>query len=164
VSSPFSIDELRLDREWLAQAELVHEHCLNLADAKLRHNEAKAEADVVAAELDRDVRLHPTKYGLDKLTETVVANTITLQPAHKEAHKKLIQAKHDVDVLEAAVSALEHKKRALENLVALHGMDYFATPSTKRAGAKAEDTLTGQSFRRTGGVTREEVTKSKSKR
>lgn len=43
-----------------------------------------------------------------------------------------INAKYDVDMCQAACWAFQERKAALENLVKLHGQNYFAGPSIPR--------------------------------
>jgi hypothetical protein len=134
AGSEFQIRAHSLDKEWLSQPEIVHEYCTRMADAKRQLNDAKATLELVEAESDREIRLHPSRYGIDKLSEARIKNAVVLTESYREAYKELIERQHEHDVLQAAVTALEHKKRALENLVHLHGMDYFAEP---RADAEA---------------------------
>ena len=130
AGSEFRIRANHLDREWRNQPTLVHEYCMKLADAKQHLNEAKATLDVVEAETDREVRMHPSKYGIDKLSENRVQRAVVLSPSYQLANTEVIKRQHDVDVLQAAVNALENKKRALENLVHLWAMSYFSEPKT----------------------------------
>lgn len=125
------IDEFQLDREWLRQPKLVRDQHKRLAEAKQLMERARSNVDVVKAELDREIRQDPEAYDLAKATEKGIEGAILLQPAYKKAVTKYIEARHDVDLISAVVTALEHKKRALESLVSLHGMDYFAEPRTR---------------------------------
>jgi hypothetical protein len=93
---------------------------------------AKEDLDVVKAQLDRDIRAFPDNYGLGKLTETIVSNTIIIQPEYKDAIDQFLNAKYEYDMAMAAVRAIDQKKTALENLVRLHGQQYFAGPSVPR--------------------------------
>lgn len=129
------IDPLRLDEEWLGQPQQRQIFGELLADAQLELDNAKASLSVAEAEADRDIRECPADYGIDKLSEARVSATVTLHPSVKVAVKKLNEARHKVNVLQAAVDGLEHRKRALTQLVELHGQDYFATPKMP-AGVK----------------------------
>jgi hypothetical protein len=40
--------------------------------------------------------------------------------------------KYEAEVLQGAVNAVDHRKDALENLVRLHGLQYFAGPKVPR--------------------------------
>lgn len=128
----FEVDAFALDREWVRQPRLVRQAAEDYALASKAHAEAEEELDRVRAELDKEVRLHPGKYGVEKVTEAVVANTILLQPSYKLAMKVVIESKHECDLLKGDLNALEHKKRALEYLVQLHSMDYFAEPRQRQ--------------------------------
>jgi hypothetical protein len=133
----FTVDKERLDEEWVNQPDLFHEFAIQLADARLELEEAKAELDVVAAELDRDIRERPNKFGLDKFTETAVKNTVLTQQAYKAQVSAVNKARHRMDIVQAAVTACDHRKKALENLVYLHGQDYFSTPRARGEDATA---------------------------
>lgn len=127
----FEIDPNRLDEEWLRHPGLYHKHAIILADARQEYEQKKAELEVLAAEIDRAVRMTPSEFGLEKVTETVVANTVLIQSSYRKLQKEVIEAKHNVAVAEAAVSTMEHRKKALENYVQLRGMDYFSEPRAK---------------------------------
>ena len=47
---------------------------------------------------------------------------------YKKANEEFLNAKYEVDVAQAAVVAMSQRKDALENLVRLHGQQYFAGP------------------------------------
>jgi len=124
----FDIDINRLDEEWIGQPKIFFKYASELADAKRRLEEAKAELDVVKAICDNNVRNNPPKDT--KLTETLITNIIIQIPKYKKAQKILRIKKHRVDILQAAVNALDHRKSALERLVSLHGQNYFAVPKS----------------------------------
>jgi Mg-chelatase subunit ChlI len=130
-------DPDRLDREWIKQPGLYLKYAEKLADARKDFADAKAELEVVKAELSRDIRAMPETYGLKKVTESGIEGAVVLQKKHRLALETMNECKHRVDVLEAVVSALEHKKRALENLVTLHGQSYFATPRADGTGRES---------------------------
>lgn len=128
----FELDPNRLDEEWVEHVRLYHEHALKLADARQEYERTKAERELVAAELDREVRSNAVKLGI-KVTEAVVANAVTEHENYRQVVGKVIRAKHDVDVAEVAVSTLEHRKKALENLVQLRLSDYYSEPRIKES-------------------------------
>ena len=129
----FAIDQGRLDEEWLNQPKTFYRYALKLANAKAELERSKAERDVTAAEVDQEIRANPGGYGLgDKQTEPAIKNAGAVEPRNIKANKAIIKAKHDVDVTQAAVDALDHRKKALENLVHLFGMNYFAQPKAPK--------------------------------
>ncbi len=126
------IDESGLDVEWLRQADLMGKYCRHAAHAKAVMDRAKEALEVKEAEMDRVVREFPENYGISKITETVVKNAVLTTPQRTKASKNYIDAKYEYDMAVAAVRAIDQKKTALENLVKLHGMSYFAGPSVPR--------------------------------
>lgn len=126
--SLFDIDSNRLDQEWLSQPRRYFQEAKALADARAEWERAKATRDVVAAEIDRDIRSDPTAFGLEKITEAVVERTTLLQSRHKSAIESVIDAKHKTDIRQAVVDALDQKKSALENAVKLQLANYYSEP------------------------------------
>ena len=144
-----TIDTDALDVEWLRQPQLMLKYCRHAASMANLVDITKERLDVVRAQLDKDIRSDPGKYGIEKLTEGAIQNALilvgqidsateegeelqsTLRP-YQEASSAYIQAKYESDMAKAAVRAIDQKKDALENLVRLHGQQYFAGPSVPR--------------------------------
>lgn len=133
-------DKNNLDMEWEKQPRLYYQFALLLADARKEHAEAKAELDVVTAELADAIRKDPWKYmSLEKATVDAVKEAVLMQDDHKIATRALISSKHKVDIHEAAVWALDHRKKALENEVQLFLSNYFSRPKMK--GGESLETM-----------------------
>ena len=126
-----SIDPDRLDKEWLGQPGLFFEWAERAASARQAHDRAKVERDVVKADLSRSIREDPVKFDLEKVTESQVTAAILLQPEFKEAEEAVADAAYAMRMADAAVTALDHRRRALENLVHLHGQNYFSSPRSR---------------------------------
>lgn len=126
------IDESALDVEFLEQTNLMIRYAEHASQTKREADEAKENLELVRAGLDRDIRQNPANYGLEKLTETVVSNTIILQPEYQEASKRLIQANYEAGMARFAAQAISDRKNCLEALVKLHGQQYFAGPKIPR--------------------------------
>ena len=127
-----SIDETALDVEWLQQPNLMYKYAKHQAETKKAMEEAKERLDFLKAKLEMDIRANPGDYGLSKVTESAIASTVLLQPEYQEASKKYVEARYENDVAAAAVRAIDQKKTALENLVKLLSVSYFAGPSAPR--------------------------------
>jgi hypothetical protein len=126
------IDEDALDIEWLNQPRLMLKYSKISAEAKMEMLLRKENLDLVKADLDKEIRSDPEKFGIVKITETAVSNTIISHKLYKEANTTYLQAQYEADIARGAVSAVEHKKDALENLVRLFGQNYFAGPQVPR--------------------------------
>ena len=127
-----SIDDSALDVECLEQPKLMMKYTAKSAQVKMERDQAKELLDVVRADMDKEIRTNPDKFGIEKLTETVVSNTILTTPAYKTAMKNFLEAKYEADVVAGAVAAIEQRKSMLEALIKLHGQSYFAGPSIPR--------------------------------
>lgn len=129
------IDENGLDTEWLQQPSLMMRYGKEKAAADDVVERAKHDFDVVRAQLDLAIRKDPTKYGAAegvKITEAVVNALLIQNELYTEAHEEYLDAKHHADLAKVAVQAVDGKKTALENLVKLHGQQYFSSPSVPR--------------------------------
>jgi hypothetical protein len=133
------INENELDKEWVEQPVLYFRWARKLADARLKVDEAKAELELVTAELDSKIREDPESYGIEKLTEAGVKSTILIQEEYTDALQTFNAARHQVNILDAGVNALEHRKRALEKLVDLYARSYFAPPQASGKNRKEFD-------------------------
>ena len=129
------IDENELDQEWTSQPSLYFRYAAKAADARRELDQAKSMLDVVKAETDRDVRSDPVAFGLVKTTEKQVEATVALQPKVLESQQEVIEARYNLDIFQAAATALDHRKKALESLVSLHLANYFSKPKAPE-GAK----------------------------
>lgn len=127
----FDIDIHRLHEEWQEQPRRFRKYATKLAHARKKFEKAKAVRDVVEAELDREIRTDPQSHGIDKITESCVAKAIVLNKRYQNANSDVIDCKHEMDILQAAVDALDHRKKALENEVSLRLADYFADPTVR---------------------------------
>lgn len=134
---PADFDLHKLDVEWERQPGMYLKAGERLADARLKHEEAKIDLSIVLAETDLAIRQDPEKFGLDKATDAAVKAAIPNAKAVKKAQRIVLDAKHDVDMLDALCRALEHRKRALEKAVDLHLAGYFGEPS-KGSGSRKE--------------------------
>lgn len=123
------IDESALDMELLEQSSLMARYSRLLAEAGRDKDLAKEALDLKRAEIDLDIRDHPDAYKLTKLTETAITNCILTESDFQDCQKQYNDKNFEVNVLKGIVSAIEHRKSALENLVKLYGQNYFAGPA-----------------------------------
>lgn len=121
-----------LDVEWLEQPKLMMKYTKKLAELREKRDLVKEELELTRAELDREIRESPEDFGLEKINNDVVANTILTVEDYQKGSKKLIRTNYEVNVMAGIVQAVEQRKQALENLVKLHGQQYFAGPAVPR--------------------------------
>ena len=126
------IDESALDVEWLSQASLMLKYTRHQASTAKDEELAKEELDLVKAELDKEIRSEPEKFKIEKITEGAITSAILTSKRYKEISQRCIDAKFENNVAKGAVRSFEQRKDALENLVRLHGQQYFAGPKVPR--------------------------------
>lgn len=136
--SAVEIDQYALDEEWLNQPVKMEEAGRLLADARYELDLATAKLSIIAAELDAAIRDDPQQFGLSKATDKSVEKAVLNNPRHQKQQVKVLKLKHKVGLLQSLVTALDHRKKALENLVFLHGQQYFSSP---RASAEDRETI-----------------------
>jgi response regulator RpfG family c-di-GMP phosphodiesterase len=124
----FVVDETHLVEEWIVHPQRVYEYAQLAADTRALLDELKRNDDVLRAEVSLAVRRHPEVYGLAKLTEGVIDSIVATDTEVQNSAKKIIACKHKLDLAQAAVTAMENKKKALECIVQLHATAYFANP------------------------------------
>ena len=129
-------DPTQLDKEWVRQPKLLLEFADLLSAARKRYDKQKVLNEIVLSKLSADVRSHPGKYKLKSINETAVKNAVASHPVYRKRMLALIDLKEEVDHLTNMVAAIEHRKRALEGLVSLHGQKYFSVPRADENGAR----------------------------
>ena len=126
------IDTEQLDLEWVNQSSLYVHYAEESARARDRRDRAKQARDVKRAETDKDVRANPSLHGLEKVTDSAVFAAVESNVDYKKAVADYQNACLEADLMQVAVSGMEQRKSALENLVRLHAASYFAGPREPR--------------------------------
>ena len=121
------IDQDSLDQEWVYQPQLFFRYAREQVEAKARADAAKERVDVVKAELDGEVRAALQAAG-GKMTEAMVSAEIIQHHKYRTAMTEYMETAEEAGLLTAAVRAMDQRKSALENLVRLHGQEYFSAP------------------------------------
>ena len=127
------IDHNALDVEWLGQPNLLMRYSRMASDAQRRADLAAEKVKVVKSKLIKAVSENPEEY-LGKVKPTVQAIE-AFYHSHEDyiaAKEEHIEAVYELNLLQAAVSAIHQRRTALENLVKLMSMEYFIGPRTPR--------------------------------
>ncbi len=129
------INETALDIEWLNQARTALKYGRNWAECKQRLTLTEENIKLVRSELIKEVNEDPVEYlgegvkPIDRNVEAYYRNHLR----HKAAKSEWIEAQFEANVAEIAYKEFSWaRKAALENLVKLHGQQYFAGPSVPR--------------------------------
>ena len=126
------IDTSALDLEWEDQPVLMMKYTRHAADARKDLDQANQALTIAKAEADRTIREDPDSYDIVKVTENAIASAILTYKPYIEAYNKYLAAKYEADMAQGAVNAFMQRKDALEQLVKLFGLQYFAGPRVPR--------------------------------
>jgi len=127
-----NIDPSQLDVEWLEQSRLTLMYTRHQAEVQREEETAKEKLEFVSAELDKEIRSNPAKFKIEKITESVIRNTILLSEEYAQANTEYLDARFENNVAKGVCRTIDTKKVALENLVKLNGQQYFAGPRSPR--------------------------------
>lgn len=133
VKDDLTIDRFALDDAWVLQPTLFQVSADRASEDERDKDRAKANLELIEAELDTKIRKNPAQYGVDKPTEASVKATIPQQPEYKKALKEYIDARYVYDVSNNLVKALDHKKAALEYLVKLMIAGFYSKPTADKS-------------------------------
>lgn len=125
-----AIDESSLDQEWLDQPSLMMKYGRYRAGLQRDLDIAEENIKLIRSNLIKKANENPDKYlgqGI-KPTGPVVEAYYRNSVKHKEAKKKYIELQYEVNLAWIATNSIDARKIALENLVKLHGQQYFAGP------------------------------------
>ena len=136
TKADFQIDENALDQEWIKQPSLFSKYAKTAADARMEMDEAKNSLEVIKAEVSVSIRREPETHGLAKVTEASLKELVECCDQVRVANTILIEQRHHYEIMQAAVGAMDHRKKALEGLVSLFLADYYSQPRAKSSGAK----------------------------
>jgi hypothetical protein len=121
------IDPNYLDAEFLNHSSVFMRYGKESAGANKALKLAEEKVKTIRSQV-----IKALKESGDKFTETTLEAAYRLDPDYLVAKQEYIEASYDADLLINAVYAFQARKVALENLVRLHGQQYFSTPNEPR--------------------------------
>lgn len=137
-----AIDPDKLDEEIFSQPGLYMKFSEIYSEVEKKRERLKNKLEILEAGLDFEIRSKPKAFGLENLksiTESLVKNTIQRQEEVQKLSERIIQANYDLNIVKAAITALEHKKKMLEKAVDLYNGQYFSpikTPHIIKGGKR----------------------------
>ena len=123
------IDKFNLDVEWELQPSKYIEWAEKCAKAILERDQCKQRMDVLKARLDKQLRKSLEKELGKKPTEGAISAAIDLEPEMQEMQEHFNQLTYNVNVLTAAKTAFDQRKKALEYLTQLYLSSYYSKPA-----------------------------------
>ena len=123
------IDKHNLDVEWINQSKVFAEWGEELVYAQERTDKAKANLDLIKAQIDSKIRAN--NIG-GKTTESQILNMIIQDSEYQKAIVEHIEAKKQEGIIEIARKAFEFQRnKALDRLTDLFLSNYWAEPRGK---------------------------------
>ena len=128
------IDATALDVEWLEQPSLAMKYGRIYAGIKADLAKAEEKVKVIRSELIKEANENPEMCcGKSKPNASDIEAYYRNDERHKKIKKKILKLQHECDIAEIAKNEVSFtRKAALENLVTLHGAQYFAGPAIPR--------------------------------
>jgi hypothetical protein len=130
-----AIDVTALDVEWTEQAELAMKYGRLWADAQDAASRAEEQVKYVRSKLILKATKHPEDClgkGINP-TDTKVESYYRTHPEYIAAKDDWLDKVNEANLLSIAKNEISFtRKSALENLVTLHGQQYFASPNVPR--------------------------------
>ncbi len=123
-----TIDQNALDVECLNQAKIFMKWSRRYTDARKERDVAKRLTTIIRAEMSQAVRIAPSEYGLEKVTEGGVQNVVESCKQVSDADNSLIENQRNTNLLESAKDSMYQRKEMLQELVKLYLSDYWADP------------------------------------
>lgn len=132
IKEDLKINEDDLSAEWLEQPSLYQYYAEAHADAMHEKEKASSYIDLVYAQLEtqiiKDWEKHFEKYP----SEGARKSWILQQEKHKKALENYQNACYKVNLMQAAKTAFDHRRKALENLVSLFISGFHSEPKIKK--------------------------------
>jgi len=128
------IDETALDVEWLEHSKIAIKYAQLAADKRKQAKHSEEKTKTVRSELINEANADPDNtVGKSKTNAADIEAYYRTHPRYKEAKEEEIEAQHEADMAELAQKEISYgRRKALENLAALHAQMYFAGPSAPR--------------------------------
>ena len=142
-----SIDKYKLDEECISHSSRYAYYSEAQAVAKSDVSKAKDYLELVEAEQREAIRIDLENKGIKPTIPMLDSATIRDEKVIK-AKKELREAEEILARLSVAVSAFEHRKAELDNLVKLYCAGYYSTPSAKEGVKNNINSMTENSIRK----------------
>ena len=131
IEKDLSVNKHRLDLECVSHSSLYFKYAEAAQQIKVRVNELEDKLKLVIAEQNINIRNEFIKDGV-KFTESVIDAEIQKDEKVKAMRERVREAQREAGTLGAAVSAFEHRKNELDNLVRLYTAGYWSQPAGDR--------------------------------
>ena len=126
------IDESNLEAEWLGQAARYMEMVEANADGQAQLDRLNDKLDVLQSTEAANIKKQ-LEAANEKVTEAAVNRLLPERPVIRALKVEIIDAQRQASIVRGAVTAMEHRKKALEMLVQMQLAKGRSEPSTQGA-------------------------------
>jgi hypothetical protein len=137
------IDKFKLDQECITHSQIYFHYSEMAVKAKNQVSILSDNLKLKMSEVSIEIRNSFTKKEM-KFTEAVINAEVEKNDEVISAKEELREAELNLARLQVGVSAFEHRKSQLDNLVRLYCAGYFSTPS---ASGKPKESINEQASR-----------------
>lgn len=129
LEAELGIDEYNLDRECLEQPTKFARFAKLAAWADRKAKRKDEKVKTVRSELIKEATENPEReIGKKSPNAQDIEAYYRRQERYKDAKQELINAQHEASLYAYIVSAFHQRRSMLENMVKLHGQNYYAAP------------------------------------
>ena len=156
IKNRLPIDQFNLNEECIKQPDLYADVGILAAELRDEARKSKDLFDNTCAELKTDIRNDPEKFGIKKVTEGSIAETLILCEKYntdQDIYREADLISNKVSVLLAAV---EQRKSLLRDLISLYIHSYYSDENKKPIAGGERDRITD--------IAEEEIGKSRGNR
>ncbi len=100
-----------------------------LAAAERKLSTLKNNLKVLCAQIVMAIQQDPKGWGIEKVTEKTMDAATETHPEVAALKGQIIEAEEEVKILQGFVYAIVDRKAMIENLVKLHGQQYWSKPT-----------------------------------
>lgn len=133
------INKYHLDEEVATHGTKFIKWVKVLAEMNKELKKLKERILVYRAELGNKVRLSPSKYGLDKITENAVASVIDVDASFGKLKEEQFQLEEDIEICKGVVEEIGGQRFLFEPLIRLYLASYYA--DTPIEGRKSDEEI-----------------------
>ena len=133
-----SINKNNMEEECANHPSVHFSYGKKHAEALHSRRLAEVEEQEVAAEADAHIRSQVDK----KSTETVIRKMVEGTPSYQEARRRALDAAHEVNVLAAAIEALNAKTKMLGHITSMQLSHWQAEPRSSPQARIADEQAT----------------------
>lgn len=142
-----SINKFKLDEECLSHSSIYFRYAEAQQTAKSEVSRQKDRLELVLAEENILIRDEFNRAGT-KITEALVTAQLSRSEKVQKAKEELRKAEEIYAKLSVAVTAMEHRKSELDNLVKLYCSGYFSVTNSSPEAKKGINEQTENAVRK----------------